>query len=145
MDIPVRSYYERLGGDAAVRALVERFYALMDTLPEAAPVRAMHAADLSLSIEKLYEFLSGWLGGPALYIEKYGHPQLRARHLRVRIGPAERDQWMLCMRGALAETVADAQLRNELERAIWRVAEHMRNDSPFPGGPQPSGGSWQPQ
>lgn len=132
MDIPVRSYYERLGGDAAVRALVERFYALMDTLPEAAPVRAMHAADLSLSIEKLYEFLSGWLGGPALYIEKYGHPKLRARHLRVRIGPSERDQWMLCMRQALEKTVEDPQLRRELADALGRVAEHMRNDTPMP-------------
>jgi hemoglobin len=132
--MPISTYYERLGGDAAVRALVERFYTLMDELPEAGPVRAMHPADLALSREKLYEFLSGWLGGPALYIEKYGHPQLRARHLRVRIGPAERDQWMLCMRQALAENVADAQLRRELADAIGRVAEHMRNDSPFPRG-----------
>lgn len=136
MNFPVASYYERLGGDAAVRALVDRFYDLMDALPEARTVREMHPADLTLSREKLYEFLSGWLGGPALYIEKYGHPRLRARHLPVRIGPAERDQWMLCMRGALAETVADGPLRRELEQAIGRVAEHMRNDSPFPGGLQ---------
>jgi hemoglobin len=136
MNVPVASYYERLGGDAAVRALVGRFYDLMDALPEARTVRDMHPADLTLSREKLYEFLSGWLGGPALYVEKHGHPRLRARHLHVRIGPAERDQWMLCMRGALAETVADARLRRELEQAIGRVAEHMRNDAPFPGGLQ---------
>jgi hemoglobin len=132
VNAPVPTHYERIGGDAAVRALAGRFYALMDTLPEAAPVRAMHAPDLSLSIEKLYEFLSGWLGGPALYMEKYGHPKLRARHLRVRIGPAERDQWMLCMRRALEETVADPQLRRELAEALGRVAEHMRNDAPLP-------------
>ena len=130
------TYYERIGGAAVVRALVDRFYDLMDALPEAGPVRAMHPSDLALSREKLYEFLSGWLGGPALYIEKYGHPQLRARHLRVRIGPSERDQWMLCMRQALDESVADAHLRRELTDAIGRIAEHMRNDAPFPGGMQ---------
>lgn len=117
-----------------MHALVERFYTIMDQLPEAGPIRAMHPADLALSREKLYEFLSGWLGGPALYIEKYGHPQLRARHLRVRIGPSERDQWMLCMRQALEETVADEPLRRELADALGRVAEHMRNDAPFPRG-----------
>lgn len=139
MNFPVATHYERLGGDAAVRTLVDRFYDLMDALPEARTVREMHPADLTLSREKLYEFLSGWLGGPALYVEKYGHPRLRARHLHARIGPAERDQWMLCMRGALAETVADDALRRELEQAIGRVAVHMRNDSPFPGGPPMTG------
>lgn len=134
------TYYERIGGASAVRALVDRFYALMDELPEAAPVRAMHAADLSVSRDKLYEFLSGWLGGPALYIEKYGHPKLRARHLRVSIGPAERDQWMLCMRRALEESVDDERLRRELGDALARVAEHMRNDTPFAGGLRSTGG-----
>lgn len=134
VNAPVPTYYERLGGAPAVRALVDRFYDLMDGLPEVRRVREMHHGDLGRSRDKLYEFLSGWLGGPALYVEKYGHPQLRARHLPVRIGPEERDQWMLCMRGALAETVADERLRRELEQAIGRVAEHMRNDAPFPGG-----------
>lgn len=134
MSVAVPTFYERLGGDAAVRALVDRLYALMDELPEVRPVRAMHSADLGLSRDKLYEFLSGWLGGPALYVAKYGHPQLRARHLRARIGPSERDQWMLCMNGALEDTVSDPQLRRELSDAIGHVAEHMRNDAPFPGG-----------
>lgn len=141
MSFPIRSHYERIGGAGVVRALVERFYALMDTLPEAAPIRGMHAPDLALSIDKLYEFLSGWLGGPQLYVEKYGHPKLRARHLRVRIGASERDQWMLCMRRALEETVADPQLRRELGDALARVAEHMRNDGPLPGGMQITGGN----
>lgn len=129
---PIPTYYERIGGAPAVRALVDRFYDLMDELPAARTVREMHSADLTLSREKLYEFLSGWLGGPALYIEKYGHPRLRARHLPVRIGPAERDQWMLCMRKALEETVADPAVRRELGDGLARVAEHMRNDLPMP-------------
>lgn len=132
-DLPP-SYYDRIGGAAVVQALVDRFYALMEELPDAAPIRALHPDDLARSREKLYEFLSGWLGGPPLYVEKYGHPRLRARHLPVSIGPSERDQWMLCMRRALEETIGDERLRRELGDALARVAEHMRNDSPFPGG-----------
>lgn len=133
VNAPFPTHYERLGGAPAVRALADRFYDLMDRLPEATPVRAMHSADLALSRDKLYEFLSGWLGGPQLYVEKYGHPKLRARHLRVRIGPSERDQWMLCMRQALEDTIEDPQLRREIGDALQWVAEHMRNDNPFPG------------
>ena len=81
--------YEAIGGDAAVRALTHRFYVLMDTLPEAARCRAVHPQDLSGSEEKLYEYLTGWLGGPPLYTQKRGHPMLRRRHFMASIGPAE--------------------------------------------------------
>ena len=118
--------YERLG-EEGVRRLVDRFYDRMDTLPEAAEVRAMHPRDLRGSREKLFWFLSGWLGGPPLYVEKKGHPRLRARHLPFAIDDAARDQWMLCMRQALAEVVEDAELSAYLERQLGRVADHMRN------------------
>ena len=118
--------YERLG-EEGVRRLVDRFYDRMDTLPEAAEVRAMHPRDLRGSREKLFWFLSGWLGGPPLYVEKKGHPRLRARHLPFAIDDAARDQWMLCMRQALAEVVEDAELSAYLERQRGRVADHMRN------------------
>ncbi|HBQ13700.1 MAG TPA: globin [Myxococcales bacterium] len=118
--------YERLG-EEGVRRLVDRFYDRMDTLPEAAEVRAMHPRDLRGSREKLFWFLSGWLGGPPLYVEKKGHPRLRARHLPFTIDDAARDQWMLCMRQALAEVVEDAELSAYLERQLGRVADHMRN------------------
>ena len=95
--------YEILGGAEGVRALVDRFYDLMDELPEAADIRAMHPEDLAESREKLYLFLSGWTGGPPLYMQKHGHPRLRARHLPFPIGIAERDAWMLCMTRALEE------------------------------------------
>jgi hemoglobin len=124
--------YQRLGGDAGVRRLVERFYALMDSLPEARGIRALHPVDLAGSRENLYLFLSGWLGGPPLYAERRGQPMLRARHLPFAIGPAERDQWMQCMRQALAETVDDELLRVELGGSLARVAEHMRNDPESP-------------
>lgn len=122
--------YERLG-EEGVRRLVDRFYDRMDTLPEAAEVRAMHPRDLRGSREKLFWFLSGWLGGPPLYVEKKGHPRLRARHLPFAIDDAARDQWMLCMRQALAEVVEDAELSAYLERQLARVADHMRNREPL--------------
>lgn len=119
--------YDRLGGEPAVRKLVERFYQEMDQLPEADAIRKMHPGDLSRSVEKLFMFLSGWLGGPSLYIAQYGHPRLRARHLMVPIGNAERDQWLLCMERALDSMEIDPALRRELSDSFARTADHMRN------------------
>jgi hemoglobin len=121
--------YDGVGGEEGVRRLVDRFYDLMDTLEEAAGVRAMHPKDLRGSRQKLFMFLSGWLGGPSLYIERYGHPRLRRRHSPFAIGEAERDQWMLCMRRALDEVVEDADVRAFLAHALGQVADHMRNQS----------------
>lgn len=121
------SHYELIGGDAGVRALVDRFYDLMDTLPEAAAIRALHPTDLAGSREKLYKFLSGWLGGPPLYVEQYGHPMLRARHLPFPIAEGERDAWMRCMTQAIEERVSDPLLRTQLTGALFRTADHMRN------------------
>ena len=119
--------YEAIGGDAAVRALTRRFYELMDTLPEAARCRAIHPADLAGSEEKLYEYLTGWLGGPPLYTEKRGHPMLRRRHFMASIGPAERDEWLLCFVRALEETVQCEGLRTVILEPVMRLAHHMQN------------------
>jgi hemoglobin len=118
--------YERVGGDVGVRALVDRFYDRMDTLPEAAAVRSMHPRSLAGSRDKLCDFLCGWLGGPQRYVEKHGHPRLRARHLPFPINADGVSQWMLCMRGAL-EGVRDAEARAAIEGALARLADHMRN------------------
>lgn len=120
-------HYEAIGGEAKVRELVERFYELMDTLPEAQTIRRMHPQDLASSREKLFMFLSGWLGGPQLYLEKHGHPRLRQRHMPFAIGSAERDQWMLCMRRAMADVELDEALRAQLEQAFFKTADFMRN------------------
>lgn len=119
--------YQRIGGEPAVRALVKRFYELMDTLPEAYGVRKLHPKDLAGSEEKLYLYLTGWLGGPQLYVEKFGHPRLRARHLPFAIGDQERDQWLLCMRQAMEEGIDDAPLRAALDKALTDLADFMRN------------------
>jgi hemoglobin len=120
-------HYETIGGDKVIRALVERFYELMDTLPEAQGVRAMHARDLRGSKEKLFMFLSGWLGGPQRYVEKYGHPRLRQRHMPFTIGESERDQWMMCMRQAMEDVGVSPELRQQLEATFFKTADFMRN------------------
>ncbi|MBK9647930.1 MAG: group II truncated hemoglobin [Deltaproteobacteria bacterium] len=121
--------YEALGGEEALRQLVERFYEHMDEDAEALTIRRMHPEDLARAQQRLFEFLSGWLGGPNLYWERHGHPRLRMRHLPFAIDAAARDAWMGCMRLALAETVADDTLRAQLDQALTNVANHMRNQN----------------
>ena len=122
-----RTLYERIGGEEKLRQLVQSFYRYMDELKDAKQVRDMHQASLKSAEEKLFMFLSGWMGGPSLYIEKYGHPRMRMRHLPFAIDESARDQWMLCMQHALEETVADAALRQELTQAFFGIADFMRN------------------
>lgn len=121
------THYQRIGGEAPLRKLATRFYEIMDTHPEAYRLRTQHPADLTESGNKLFEFLSGWMGGPDRFVEKYGPPMLRRRHLPFRVDNEARDQWLYCMRLALEEVVPDAGLRCELYAAFSRVADHMRN------------------
>ena len=127
--------YQLIGGEQGVRELVDRFYDHMDTLEAASEVRKLHAKSLRGSREKLFLFLSGWLGGPDLYVQKYGHPRLRARHLPFSIGIKERDQWMLCMRKALADMSLEKGLRERLENAFLSTADHMRNRAEYDSAP----------
>lgn len=122
-----KTQYELLGGEAGVRKLVDRFYDLMDTLPEAETIRNLHPQDLSGSQDKLFKFLSGWLGGPPLYIQEYGHPRLRGRHLPFAIGINERDAWLRCMDQALDEMDIDAMLRTHIKQSLHNTADFMRN------------------
>ena len=122
-----QTHYQRIGGEEKVRALVSRFYQLMDELPESYGIRKLHAADLQGAKDKLFKFLSGWMGGPQLYVEQFGHPMLRRRHMPFAIGDAERDQWLLCMNQALADVVEDPGLRQELSATFTKVGDHMRN------------------
>lgn len=119
--------YQAIGGEASILGLVDRFYFFMDTLPEAAGIRAMHAADLSGARTKLFKFLSGWLGGPDLFVQEYGHPRLRQRHFPFAIDESARDQWMLCMNKALDEMPMDADFRENVRQALQQLATHMIN------------------
>lgn len=130
--VPVLTPYEMLGGEHAVRRLTRRFYELMDTLPEAWSVRQLHGESLAGAEQKLFQYLSGWLGGPDLYVRQHGHPRLRARHLPFPIASRERDEWMLCMRMACEEVVADPALRDKLLGALAGLADHMRNRHDHP-------------
>ena len=119
--------YVQLGGEAGVRALVEHFYDLMDLEPAYAGIRALHPQTLDGSRDKLFWFLCGWLGGPDLYQQRFGHPRLRARHLPYAIGIAQRDQWMACMQQAMAESAVDAALAKRLYASFHNTADWMRN------------------
>lgn len=126
---PQNDHYQRIGGEAKIRELVQRFYQLMDELPEAHRIRKMHHISLKSAEDKLFMFLNGWMGGPQLYVEKFGHPRLRQRHMPFAIGDEERDQWMMCMSQALDDVVEDEALRKDLMGAFQKVADFMRNQA----------------
>jgi hemoglobin len=121
--------FDRIGGEAAVRALVDRFYDLMDLEPAYRRLRSIHPVELDGSRDKLYWFLCGWLGGPQHYVERFGHPRLRMRHLPYPIGVAERDQWLDCMRRAMGDQGVDPALAARLDEAFFGTADWMRNRS----------------
>ena len=124
---PFDTPFEWIGGEAAVHALVERFYDLMDLEPAYAQLRAVHCSTLENARQRLFWFLCGWLGGPQHYTDRFGHPMLRARHLPYAIGNAERDQWMACMRQAMGDAGLDAALADGLANAFQGTADWMRN------------------
>ena len=126
-DLQNRSPYLQLGGDASVRKLVDRFYDLMDEDNNVSTIRKMHPEDLSESRDKLYEFLSGFLGGPSLYHQNRGHPKLRMRHLPFKIDEQARDQWLSCMNRALEEQTDDTLLLMQLKSSFYKTAHHMIN------------------
>jgi hemoglobin len=122
-----RTLYDQMGGEEGIRRLVNRFYDLMDGSPEAAHIRALHAASLKASREKLFMFFSGWTGGPQLYVERFGHPRLRARHLPFPIGERERDEWLWCMDRALDQHELPELIRMQVRADLHALADHMRN------------------
>ena len=121
--------YEQMGGEAGIARLVDRFYDLMDTAPEAATVRALHATSLTASRDKLKLYLAMWTGGPQTYVEQRGHPRLRMRHFPFSIGERERDEWLWCMDRALDEHAMPGELREALRGKLHALADHMRNRS----------------
>jgi hemoglobin len=121
------STFDVIGGEAGVRTLVDRFYDLMDLEPDHAGIRQLHPATLDGSRDKLHWFLCGWLGGPDLYVQRFGHPRLRARHLPYAIGIRERDQWLACMQQAMGEVAVDPALASRLAESFFGTADFIRN------------------
>ncbi|MEQ8428711.1 MAG: group II truncated hemoglobin [Gammaproteobacteria bacterium] len=121
------STFERIGGDEGLKKLVQVFYDEMESLPEAKTIRELHPEDTRSAREKLFMFLSGWMGGPDRYIAAFGHPRLRARHLPFPIGEKEKDQWLLCMEKALDALEIDSAFKMQLLQSFRQTANHMMN------------------
>lgn len=119
--------YDLIGGEKVIRAIANSFYQRMANSAETATLLAMHRASIARSEQKLFEFLSGWLGGPQLYQQKYGHPALRARHMHFAIDEAMRDQWLFCMKFAIEENIHKPKHSAAIYEAIATLADHMRN------------------
>ncbi len=124
---PNETPFDWIGGEAAVRALVDRFYDLMDIEPGYRELRTVHGSTLADARDKLFWFLCGWLGGPSHYTERFGHPRLRMRHMPFAIGVIERDQWLACMNQAMRESELDPALRTRLSESFFKTADWMRN------------------
>jgi hemoglobin len=126
-DTHEQSLFDQIGGEAKLRELVDRFYDLMELEPDFAGIRALHPPALDNSRDKFFWFLSGWTGGPSMYIERFGHPRLRARHLPYAIASGERDQWLRCMALAMQDVGIDEALQERLMTSFYQTADWMRN------------------
>lgn len=124
---PGQTPYEAIGGEEGVRRLVDTFYDVMDRRDDVATVRDLHPNSLAGARQKLFMWFSGWLGGPQLFVERFGHPRLRRRHFRFAIDQRGADQWMACMYEALDEVVEDADVKRLLEDRLGELAAHMVN------------------
>ncbi|MGI2106083.1 group II truncated hemoglobin [Shewanella frigidimarina] len=119
--------YDLIGGDKVIRAIAHDFYQQMQTRPETQTLLAIHRSPMQESEQKLYEYLSGWLGGPQLYQQKHGHPALRARHMPFAIDESMRDQWLICMRAAIQNNIKKPEHQQVIIQAISALADNMRN------------------
>lgn len=130
--------FEWMGADEAarlakVRQLADLFYDEMDSNPHYARIRALHPPSLNGSRDKFFWFLSGWLGGPDLYQNRFGHPRLRMRHMPFHIESTDRDQWLMCMAHALAQVGLSSAQQETLMMSFFRTADWMRNQPDAPG------------
>ena len=114
-------------GEDGIREITNACYDIMNELPEVAKLRAMHAENLEPMKEKLALYLTGWMGGPPRYADKYGTVCMTEPHEPYHIGPEERDQWLLCMDKALERTGASEELVEMLKVPMFRIADAVRN------------------
>ena len=123
-----KSPYQMIGGEAGVERLVKMFYDIVESDPAGASLMAMHnqGHGLAHAREVQFEFLSGFLGGPQLYLERHRHSNVRRMHAHLAIGTAERDSWLTCMDQSLRAVIADPEIRSLLMGHFSRVAEALR-------------------
>lgn len=119
--------FDLIGGEPTIMALVTRFYDLMELETDYTALREVHGPELTSAREKLFWFLCGWMGGPQHYVERFGHPRLRARHMPFKIGILERDQWLACMDQAMGDVNVEPGLRQRLAASFFQTADWMRN------------------
>lgn len=126
-----KSPYQMIGGEAGVEQLVKTFYDIVESDPKGAPLMAMHnqGHGLAHAREAQFEFLSGFLGGPQLYLERHHHSNVRRMHAHLTIGTAERDAWLNCMDKALKAVIAEPEVRSLLMGHFSRVAEALRTQA----------------
>lgn len=114
--------YSRIGGKKTIDAVVDRFYEVMSTDPLARECLETHKKDLGEVSIKLKEYLYGWLGGPQVFVQKYGHPRMRMRHIMIPISEVEHRQWIYCMEKALSESKIDKSTQEEMLTAMNHLA-----------------------
>ena len=124
-ELAEHTMYDLLGGEAGIRRIVHAFYDHMETDDEFAPIRAMHAADLSPMRQGLFEFISGWIGGPPLFIQRKGSPCLTEAHAPYRIDQSARDQWLECMRRAMADAEVASRYQEALLPGFESIADML--------------------
>lgn len=116
-----------MGGEPGVKKLVDFFYNAMESTPGAARIRELHPRDLELTREKLTAFLTGWLGGPSRYNERWGVIRIPSFHAHLPIRPAERDAWLDCMRQAVDQMELADDFRDYFMHEIARPADRCVN------------------
>ncbi|WP_163936253.1 group II truncated hemoglobin [Paraferrimonas sp. SM1919] len=121
------SLYYLIGGDIVVKALCKQFYVQMRSNAEAKHLLDIHPQPMDRAEERLYMFLSGWLGGPQLYTDKFGHPMLRMRHMHFNVDAASVEQWLMCMSRALDMEVEQISHRRIIMKKLTPLAQHMQN------------------
>lgn len=126
-DTPAITAYKMVGGEAGLRRIVNRFYEIMESDPDAASIRAMHGKDLGPIKERLFEFMSGWFGGPPLYHERTDRRCIVSAHAAFTIDASARDQWLACMRKALADCGMPEAVCTYLDAPMFRLADFFRN------------------
>jgi hemoglobin len=125
-EIPPISPFERIGGDAAMRAITARFYDLMEQDPAYAALRAMHAADLTMMRASLPLFLAGWAGGPRDWFEANPGKCMMSAHSGFAIDRQTAGQWAEAMTRAIADTpIADRDIADAMAEVLGRMARGM--------------------